>query len=260
MGRLDDLRRTLPAMAAQAQAGAECLLVDYSCPELCGDWAEANVPGVRVLRVAGRPEFHRSEAKNLGARASGADWLAFIDADVLLATGFVAELAPRLGPGTFLRADSPDGGLGGTFLCDRGDFDRAGGFDEAYRGWGEEDNDLYDAFRDLGLREQTFPEALARHLPHGDDRRVRFHATADTRLSHAINRVYRLAKRDLSGVRRGPLPADLRAELYARVARKVAASFGDGTPAELVIELDRGLVPGDWSLGRSLVYRLAPDP
>ena len=82
-GRLHHLRETLPLMASQG--ADEIVVVDYGCPDGAGDWVEREFPGVRVVRVDDDPGFCLPRARNAGARASSARWLAFVDADVKLA-------------------------------------------------------------------------------------------------------------------------------------------------------------------------------
>ncbi len=135
--------------------GASVVVVDYSCPDGSGDWVEANHPTARLVRVPGRPQFNASEARNIGARHADGPWIAFVDSDVVLDPGFTAAVAPALEPGGFYRARSDDRGLGGTFVCSRADFERVGGYDEVYPCWGEEDNDLFDAFQFVGVEQRV---------------------------------------------------------------------------------------------------------
>jgi glycosyltransferase involved in cell wall biosynthesis len=257
MGRLSALRQTLGRMAAQP--GCSCVVVDYSCTERSGDWVEAHHPDARVVRVPGQTEFRLAAARNAGARAADAPWLCFVDADVLLEPGFAAALAPALAPGAYYRAAPGDAGLGGTFACARADFDRAGGYDEVYRGWGEEDNDLYDALQFLGLDPRPLPTPLMTHLAHGDDERTRFYPVADRALGHAVNRVYRVLKWDTARLRRELLTPEMRRAMYDRVAEVVTASLRAGRPGDLAVHLPAGIVPGGWSLSRSVTYRLAKE-
>jgi glycosyltransferase involved in cell wall biosynthesis len=250
MGRLDQLRQTLGASVAQP--GCSCIVVDYSCPERAGDWVEANYPGVCVVRREGMSEFNASAARNAGAAVAEAEWLCFVDADVRLEPGFAEEMRARIRPGTYYRAASDDGGLGGTFVCARDDFERVGGYDEVYQGWGEEDNDLFDALRFHGLHREWYPGSLARHLPHGDDRRTRFYTIKDRRVSHEVNRVYRIIKWDVAGMWRRALPPDDRARLYEEISRHLAA----GSAENLEIELRPIPVPGGSALARRLIYRI----
>jgi GT2 family glycosyltransferase len=257
MGRLAALRQTLGPMLDQP--GRSCVVVDYSCPDGAGDWVEAHHPAARVVRVPGQARFNASAARNIGARHADAPWIGFVDSDVVLDPEFTAVLQPMLAPGGFYRAWSDDRGLGGTFVCSRTDFERVGGYDEMYRCWGEEDNDLYDALQFAGLEPRAMPASLIRHLAHGDAERTRFYPVADRLLGHAINRVYRIVKWDTARTRRELLTLEMRRALYDKIAEVVTASIQYGRPGDLAVHLPDGIVPGGWSLARQLTYRLTKD-
>jgi GT2 family glycosyltransferase len=258
MGRLAALKKSLGPMLGQAGVSV-VVVVDYSCPDGAGDWAEANFPTARVVRVPGQATFNAAAARNIGARHSDAAWICFVDSDVVLEPGFAAAVRPALAPGGFYRAWSDDPGLGGTFLCARADFERVGGYDEVYPCWGEEDNDLFDALQFVGLEQRSFPAVLASHLPHDDAARTRFYPVVDKALGHAINRVYRILKWDTARLRRELLTLEMRRALYAKVAEVVTAAIESGRPGDLTVNLPVGLVPGGWTLSRSTTYRLTRD-
>ena len=134
-----------------------------------------------------------------------------------------------------------------------------GGYDEMYRCWGEEDNDLYDALQFAGLESRELPESLLRHLAHGDDERTRYYPVADRVLGHAINRVYRIVKWDVARLRRELLDLDMRRALYDKVSEVVSESIQSGRPGDLTVHLPVGIVPGARSLSRQVTYRLTQD-
>ena len=253
MGRLGFLRRSLGAIAGQA--GCSCVVVDYSCPDGAGDWAEANVPGVRVVRVAGRTEYNRSEAKNAGASAAGdASWLGFVDADVVLAPGFADAVLPALEPGRYYRAATDEPGERGTFVCLRDDFARAGGFDELYRGWGEEDHDLYDALEFAGVKPTALPAGILRHIDHDEDDRVRFHETRQRHLSQAVNWLYRHVKWDQARLNgRVPGPDD-RAATYDLIDREVRRAWQSGGRADVTVKFPPWGIVRESLFSRSITY------
>ncbi len=253
MGRLGALRQSLPAMLRQ---DGTCILVDYSCPDGSGDWALANHPSALVVRVPAQASFNASAARNAGARSADAPWICFVDSDVILAPEFSETMKPLLAPGGYYRAFSSDRGLGGTFICSRADFERAGGYDEMYRCWGEEDNDLYDALQFVGLQSRELPEALLRHLAHGDHERTRYYPVTDVVLGHAINRVYRLIKWDVARLCRELLDLETRRALYEKISEVTSESIRTGRPGDLTVKLPVGLVPAARSLLRQLTYRL----
>ena len=219
MGRLGTLRQSLEPMLRQ---GGSCVVVDYSCPDGAGDWVRANHPSARLIRVDDQAQFNASAARNIGARHADAPWICFVDSDVVLDLEFSKVVAPELAAGGYYRTFSSDRGLGGTFVCSRADFERVGGYDEMYRCWGEEDNDLYDALQFVGLQARELPDRLMRHMAHGDLERTRHYSITDRVLGHAINRVYRIVKWDMARLGRELLDLDRRRGLYDKVAEVVA--------------------------------------
>jgi hypothetical protein len=103
MGRRAFLQKTAPAILTQAAARqARYCLVDYSCPDACGDWLAshhaAHVAGgtAHVVAVPGRTFFHKTVALNRGARAAldaGAAALCFADADTWFAADALEHVA-----------------------------------------------------------------------------------------------------------------------------------------------------------------------
>lgn len=195
-GRLAHLRQTLPALA-RALPGAQVILVDYDCPERCGDWAEANVPGVTVVRVQDRPTFNIAKARNLGAAASTAPWLLFTDADVLFTAPIWHALASRLQAGTYLLTDPRPPILFGTVVMARADFEAVGGYDEVFEGWGTEDTELLHRLQTHGVRPGAFDASAVVGIDHPDADRTVFHSL-DKDINWTINEVYAAAKDDLT--------------------------------------------------------------
>jgi glycosyltransferase involved in cell wall biosynthesis len=234
MGRLDFLKRTLERIVGQPDSA--CVVVDYSCPDGCGEWVEANHPGVRVVRVPGRKTFNRSLASNAGGEAVDSAWICFCDCDVQFDPGFASHMLPRLEPGRYY-CPHPirEWGLNGTFICARADFERVGGYDAVYEGWGEDDVDLYGALEFVGVDRRSFPSSLLRHIQHSDRSRVRFHEIKERHLAQTINRIYRFAKFDLMRETGGPLTLSARENLYATVREKTEGAIVEGRSLGLVI-------------------------
>jgi len=179
-----------------SQPGIECVVVDYGCPDGAADWVEARFPGVKVVRVKGVDGFNASHARNLGAQHASSPWLAFFDADILLAEDFFAKAAPLLAPGHYYRPDSVTLQTWGSFIGHREDFRRAGGYDESYAGWGGEDDDLFAMFGLLGVQPAGFPAAWVGEIAHDDELRTRYAAVKDRRMQSRMNQFYLGVKLD----------------------------------------------------------------
>ena len=242
-GRLTHLQQSLPRMVAQA--GCEVIVVDYDCPDGTAPWVQANHGQVKVVRIEDAPSFSASRARNRGAEAARGQWLAFVDADVLLDLQFAARLVPQLTKGRYYRPRHRAPDLHGLVVCATSDFLDVGGYDEAIRGWGGEDRDLYVRLASFfGCKLVRFPGDWVGFIPHDDAQRVRFADVREKRLGQGINAFYRMIKYDLfrlSGDSR--LALDLRQRLHEQVRRPVvdAARRGETTVS---VTIDVSRVPG----------------
>ncbi len=232
-GRLAHLKDTLPRLMGLPLG--EVVVVDYDCPDRCGDWVAAQFPAAKLLRIENQPILNISAARNRGAEISTGAWLFFIDADVLVSPDLYAGPYNPPEPDTFLMADPLPYELVGTIFLRRGDFDALGGYDEIFQGWGAEDRDLIDRLEDLGRHAAFFDGTLTTCIVHDDALRTRHHTNRDRYVNGLINGLYRWAKRDLR--RQGvALDAAMLEQIYAQVR----AGFASGrTPRTLEIAFAR---------------------
>jgi hypothetical protein len=262
-GRLHHLRQSLPLLARQPDS--ECIVVDYDCPDHTHQWVAAHFPEVRVVHVKDSPVFNVSRARNLGAQAASAPWLCFIDADILVADGFVASLTPLLREGFHYRPQPLRTEQWGTHLCPRADFERIGGYDEVLAGWGSEDNDIYHRLENQGCRHAPFPGSLISSLTHGNEERTRFHEIRDMWINQRINAIYLQVKYDLARqLGTAALGKNALQAIYSEVRRTVLQDAGHGTATSRVEvtlpdNAETRLMPG-WAMRRRMVYELAPLP
>jgi hypothetical protein len=94
----------------------------------------------------------------------------------------------------------------GTVLCSRKGFADAGGYDEAFVGWGGEDDDLYERLKLLGYAESAYPAQFVDAIRHDDAERTLFHDIKDKKLNAFVNRFYAEAKLDLMKIIGRELP------------------------------------------------------
>lgn len=237
-GRLHHLRETLPLMIAQG--ADEMIVVDYACPNGSGDWVEANFPTVKVVRADNAEIFCISRARNLGAAQATADWLAFVDADIKTASGWISWMHRHLRPGNFYMAGpvagQRDGQTAGTAICRRADFATIDGYDETFEGWGGEDEDLYNRLLYLGVAIAHYPGELVAAISHGNEQRSGWGGMQDIGQKMLLNKCYSALKMHLMiAQNQCILPADLRRNLFDQTKATLTKWFADGAQQPLTI-------------------------
>lgn len=208
MGRLAHLQDSLPTFPKP------CVVVDYSCPDGSGDWAEAR--GATVVRVRDEQYFHKTRALNLGARRAielGATRLAFLDADTLVQPGFEEFASTRA---TCLIVPPGNPALVGILVTPVDDFLKVGGYDVNYQGWGCEDLDMRLRLHLEGSIFETVPSVFLSSIPHGNDLRTQHYVVKNHMVSRATNAIrFEKVIRSLTG--KSPTDLDDTAKLLMRV-------------------------------------------
>ena len=216
--RLPHLQQTLPAMLAQPDC--EVIVVDYGCPQNSGAWVRDQHPRARVVTVADDPGFCVARARNAGAAAATADWLAFVDADILLAEEFAALVAPGLDAGCYYLNDQGSWDSYGTCICRKADFVRVGGYDEVFGRLRGEDEDFYFRLRDAGVRRASFAGRLLSPIRHDDALRG-LSGLGEKLADQRASTLYIQAKRDVARLNGEPDRAT-REQLRAAAMQSVA--------------------------------------
>ncbi len=254
MGRLAHLQQSLPA--AVGQPDCTCIVVDYSCPEKCGDWVESHFPTVKVVRVPGQTEFNASRARNAGAKEATTPWLGFFDADIILHPQYAAHVLPLLHPGNFYLPQLKQRGLTGSVICARADFESIGGYDENYVGWGGEDTDLYIRLAWLGAARQLVQADLLSQIQHSDALRTAHLPVKSKERSQTINMLYRIAKLDLMRLFARLLTQEELVSLYADASEAVAKWRQTRKPSEWHIALRQNQPLMGGTIQSALIYTL----
>ena len=261
-GRLHHLQESLPRMLAQPDC--ECIVVDYDCPDGTADWVAAHHPQVRLVQADPAPLFKLGHARNLGAAVATAPWLAFIDADTLLAASYAEEIVPQLLAGRYYRPVPRQDDLWGCVVCHKSDFDTIGGYDELMCGWGGEDDDLYQRLAFLGCKAADYPGALLSSIAHDSSARVRFSDIEDRWVNQRTHALYCRIKHDLMRqAGQFVLPIEIRQGVYEEVRRTVVADAAQGvTSSQITVQLpaESGIPLWGWTIRRSWVFTLEKLP
>jgi hypothetical protein len=189
-GRLAHLRQTLPLMLEHTPA--PIVVVDWSCPEGSGDWAERRSDRVHVIRHPGERMFHKAAALNLGLRYAARQWgeyLIVLDADTMIREGLWSWIRENLPAGAFafMQGHSARRDLSGLVVMHSDHYQESGGYDERMAGWGAEDWDMRARLHlKLGLPYVAIPWQLAEPIAHDDYARTRYQ-DGDKMQSYKLN-------------------------------------------------------------------------
>jgi glycosyltransferase involved in cell wall biosynthesis len=168
--RLPHLKQTLPLMLRQPRA--EVIVVDYGCEQGTAAWVKEHHPAAKLVQVSDDPVFCAARARNMGARNASGDVLCFVDADVLVHAELNTWLKNNQDSHTFcVCLERKERELDGFLIVAREYFFKVGGYDEAIRGWGGEDFDLYERLARIGLSQSSVPRESISSIPHGDELR-----------------------------------------------------------------------------------------
>ena len=157
-----------------------------------------------VVRVDDDPGFCAARARNLGAKRARSTWICFIDADIKIKPGWMDWMNSHLDDRFHYRCATRDGvrdkETWGTCLCPRKAFERVGGYDEIFRGWGGEDDDLYTRLSLSGVPETRYPADFIEPIRHDDESRLKFYDVKDRDMHHCINQFYSEAKLQIMSI------------------------------------------------------------
>ncbi len=205
MGRRAHLERSLPSWLSYTPCNI--VVVDWSCPQHSGDWAEEQ--SARVLAVRDTAEhFHKTAALNIGIRRalteiqsvwSGQGWVMVLDADTVILPGFWTHVVDHARPDRFMfmAGDPEKKDLSGLLLATAQTWASAP-YDERFQGWGLEDWDQRCRMHfDRGLDFDSIPSRFAEPLRHSDDLRVAHQADPDKMTTYRRN--WRLINSNVKG-------------------------------------------------------------
>jgi N-terminal domain of galactosyltransferase len=235
--RVPHLLATVATIAAQVEVAVDCLVVEQAARPEVAHLLPAWVRHLHTPLPYPEMPYSRSWAFNVGARQVRGRYLVFHDNDVGVPTRYAAELvalfrrgfeAARLQRFVFylredhtrqvfatsrFTADRPPERVvqncqGHTLAVERDAYFAVGGHDEAFLGWGGEDNEMFDRLRTRKLHDCAYlPFVHLYHAPQPGKGGAAHPNTAyfDQRLrTPAAERISELARRGF-GSPTGPL-------------------------------------------------------
>jgi hypothetical protein len=169
---------------------------------------------------------------------------------------------PTLRRGSFYRSDAVTRQSWGSVICRRDDFIAAGRYDEAYEGWGGEDDDLFMRLAASGRAAATFPAGLLGEIEHTDELRTRHHEVKDWRVQLRINTYYQRVKVDLTRLAGAPLSSESLRAIFQEIRKAVLAARDPSSP--IALQIDLGAIRVDrhpldtqtFAIDRKLYYSL----
>ena len=180
--RVAHLHEALPSWLARQEV-SEILIVDWSSSERLLLPVD---PRIRYVRVEGQRYWHASKCHNLELCLSSGAYVLRLDADIVLGSDFFTLHPMAVGTSRLYHYKYPikyksdvvlDGGddvhLAGVVYARRVDMLAAGGYCERLRTYGREDDDFVRRLSAQVDETRALDVAALRHIPHGDDLRLR---------------------------------------------------------------------------------------
>jgi hypothetical protein len=263
-GRLHHLRQSLPTFLAQPDC--EVIVVDFDCPDDTAGVVAREFPAARVVKVENEPYFDIARARNAGADVATGEWLAIIDADILIIPDFHTRLAPEMKPGRFFRFFPQRRGtsLFGTCVMRHADYRKVGRYDEAMQGYGADDQEMYFRLGLSGLEAVPLAfDLVARVIEHDTAARIKYGRLPTMLHNTRTNAAYLLVKATLLRLLGfDGMPPEQCRTLYKLVGEVVNdANRKPESPIHFTIDLPpdpAGIPVPAWSAQRRLVFELTP--
>ena len=212
---------------------AEVIVVDYGCEQGTAAWVAEHHPAAKLVQVNDDPVFSLARARNIGAENASHELLCFIDADVMIHFKLGEWLEINHDPNSFyLYPKEKKFDLCGFVIVGRKHFFKVDGYDEAFRGWGAEDNDLYERLARMGLSESRIPLGSISAIPHGNELRQvdkNSGGLGSIRENMSMLELYQAIKRDTWHLTGREVELEKRKELFQfiRTLREEALKKGE---------------------------------
>jgi len=175
MNRFHHLKRTLASnLANMVPFGSlvEWVVLNYNSQDDMDDGLKDYISFITrghltYYRTTDFQYFNHSHAKNLSHILASSDYVMNLDADNFIDVNGISKVLR----GFFQYPDALIQGYGGLIGLKKSHFLSLGGYDEDFRGWGYEDNDLIMRAKRLGLT-YLQSDCLKGRIEHSDEERV----------------------------------------------------------------------------------------
>lgn len=198
--RLDHLKQCIGGWLNQNYMDIELIIVDYNCPQKTGDWLYENFADVvKVVKADVREkDWNLCAARNLGIKNSSGEILGIFDADTIMEPNFIADCLSKLTDDNFL-CGYPIGKAHGCCVVHKKNMYAVGGYNECLKGWGFDDQDLYNRFTNGSMHDKSeilkyidikmigFDENLIDLIRHEDSLRVEYSKYKNIQATNHIN-------------------------------------------------------------------------
>lgn len=209
--RVDHVVWTVRSILAQSNVDVECIVVDQSDEPVVEEFLPAAARYLHRPRPDGLTGWRKSWAFNQGAREARGGILVFHDGDIVCPSGYAAAITQQMEEygaasiqrflfnlskadtdslfktGTWAAEFTPErvrqNWEGGTIAVQRDQFFELGGYDEAFVGWGGEDNEFFNRCSAIGHLTYGFvPFVHLWHPPQSDK-----HTPDNRNITHALD-------------------------------------------------------------------------
>lgn len=187
MGRVRHLQQTLMKMLLQdyRENTHDCIVVvvDWSSPDdLQSYLSNFRTMDLICAQVPNKQYFSLSGARNAGGQylldiGFSVDYLAFIDADIILPKDFLSRNVPKLGPKVFLQRNKTlegDLGIWGSCIVPFEAWNKFR-YNEEIDTYGEEDNEFYSVLVENGYHKVALETEGIEIIEHSDEMRMEFY-------------------------------------------------------------------------------------
>lgn len=195
MGRAHHLKETLPQNIRDNPVSddldIEFVVLNYNSGDDLHEWMTTDPEMIKHIesglvrygRTTEPDSFYHSHAKNMAHRIATGDVLCNLDADNFTGPKFAQFLKSRferdvdivLSPSFRVSREFPpeERGFVGRISLSHDSFYKLGGYDESFKGWGGEDNDIMQRAKGMGLEHWRFEDhKYLRIIGHSDEERV----------------------------------------------------------------------------------------